>query len=626
MAINSVNFGAEQERQKQGSGILLPTVGVLGGGAVGLGLAMTKPQLDADTFTKALQENSDKYTSNLTADEQKLVDDAKKELKSTNNSSAPATNSDAKPAAEKTVANAESTAPKADVSGKKSLVAEMTPEEIFKKDAELAPKEYLQRKYGFDTVEELQNRVKQSNEEFFSHETANLKKGIESGKAKEKLVGVFNQKNQKALALGSEIENLEIKIKEETYKQAQMKSDSREFKAAQSKIDGLNKSLEAKNESFEKLGDDIDDLVKKIGENKINDTIDFSTFDEKFEKKLEKANSDGGAIGQAKKAAKDKVIAEIEKAAEKEAFEDIRKINKNRKALPQLSETEVNTCIKNAQKKAVESHQWAINNLQKSLDDINKDNSVPKKLTQKGKEAELAKFKNARQAKIAELGAAIKAEKAIHIKQIKDEAAIRVQAKIKSRNLPMNKNEVKDFIKQAKEKAVTYEDSKQKIAQAEEIAAARKANEIAKKETGKFLSNTSERLTQESKKWVGNQREYEKMVAARQELSNDLALVQNARKNNTKITAKLAEEAIPAHGKVSESVAKAADKAAETLSNISEAAKKAVTKAYDAIKAKLPKNDFKSSWKKGAIFAAIGLGVGLVFKLIADGSSSKSAE
>lgn len=527
MAINSVSFGAEQERQKQGSGILLPTVGLLGGGAVGLGLAMTKPQLDADTFTKALQENSDKYTSNLTADEQKLVDDAKKELKSTNNSSAPATNSDAKPAAEKTVANAENTAPKVDVSGKKSLVSEFSLEEIFKGDAELTPKEYLERKHNVSTVEELQNKVKRTNEEFFSHETANLKKGIDSGKSKEQLVKTYAQECEKKLALEYDVANLKLKIDEETRKMNLLNPDTSAHKNTQNRINSLNGQLSNKTESLEKFETKIGDLEKNIG-NKMFESIDGrnSALKQKINEKLNTANSEGGIVTQAGKAAKDKITVEIEKEAEVQANKRIAELNKQRK-----------------DRKAAQ----------------------------------------------------------------------------------MTSNEKKAYIKRAKEKAVK-EVHAQKIANAEEIAKKRAIIEIKNTEMKKFVSNVSERLTQESKKWVGNQREYEKMVAAREELANDLALVQNARKNNTKITAKLAEEAIPAHGKVSESVAKAADKAAETLSNISEAAKKAVTKAYDAIKAKLPKNDFKSSWKKGAAFAAIGLGVGLVFKLIADGSSNKSAE
>lgn len=183
------------------------------------------------------------------------------------------------------------------------------------------------------------------------------------------------------------------------------------------------------------------------------------------------------------------------------------------------------------------------------------------------------------------------------------------------------------FIKEAQDQAVSA--SKERIEKYVQLQQEKESlKRVTSEYTNRFKTLKHETAIEAKKGLIGSQRELSKQQATLLEKEQDLKLIQDAKKNKTKITKTQAQGVMDtAAAKAKDGIAKVANSVGEKAGKAGEEVKGSVAetaaKALEALKDKLPKELKKTSGKAIAVGAAIGLAAGIVIKWMFGGKSEE---
>ncbi len=350
MSIEAVNFGNQQQKQQK-SGVSVPAW-MLGGAAIGgSGAYFTKygktplklEGLTADEFTKALPKEGLTETEKANAKkvEDYLTKNKTEEVK-------PEVKADAKPEAKpKTEVKPEA---KPEAKGKvvsQSTVTDRKIDDIFGKNTELEPKEYLNKKYGYQysTTADLEADITKLKHELTGQpvkgkgnvSAANL--GSESKAAKST---VSNAENVKRLSLeydkiNNQVAEAETKLNE--YKaDAKLRGkniDQKVLDNRQKGIDELKKQQTAVKEKADKFGKRFDpETLMNENATKARD----AAFEKNLTSTIQNAQKEGGRAYVAGSRAEKSAIKIVQDQARSEALKTAKEAGKATKEIEAAGE------------------------------------------------------------------------------------------------------------------------------------------------------------------------------------------------------------------------------------------------------------------------------------------------
>lgn len=346
--VNGVNFGSEQKKQTSGVGIP-----IIATGAGALGGYLMKKGLSKDAFESSLKDGSEiKYKSELTADEQKAVDAAKKELQGVKvEDKKPADDAKAKVEGEGEEAKKAATSVKAS----ESAATGKTIDKIFGNKEELKWDEYLRRKYGCNNLGQFNDRIKAEHKKLYSdgakrHERS---KGVQLNKEINTLKGQAHNHTkslgelEKMIKQNQSIVDTENKIKVAEFKLNNGLTDSPE--SLQSEIDNLKQSLANQQKRYEKVGEEYKKYSDRAGNIVTDADKDFALDMDTLKGKVNDNKLSEGFIKQIRHDARKEIVNEIEAEAEAKVVNE----NKNKKGTKPLGKKELADKIEAAKKQAV---------------------------------------------------------------------------------------------------------------------------------------------------------------------------------------------------------------------------------------------------------------------------------
>lgn len=396
MAINNVSskvvsFKGDQEQQRSsgpGLGTIAATTIVGGGiGVLARGRKASLEGLDKDAFIKA--------TADFTGDDKANADAVKAYFDKKDDKAEKAEKSEGK--SEKAEAKGETKGTK---TAKPSVAAGgITTEKLFGNAEEIDPMKYLQEKYGYGTVEELMNGLKDERIKNGSKDGKALRSAVKSGTRDQARDEKVFSKVEQGIKQEIAIKELEQKIAEEEFKVegmvAETKAEIADKAIAQRRVDTMKKTLQNQQERLAKFNSDMRDnkAYQKMKQAFYDEG--GRLMDEKSVKKALNATKDAGL--HAKNEITDKIKADAGKKAEKAASKKGLK-GTERQEFIQKAQDEAVAANKERIDKYVqlqrekEFHQRARNELSNNFKSFKRETSLETKKSVIGSQRELSKL------------------------------------------------------------------------------------------------------------------------------------------------------------------------------------------------------------------------------------------
>lgn len=338
MSVNQVNsFNPNfrgDERKRSGSfapGFVVGTgAGLLATKAFPLNFL--KSEITSPDQLKGIKADEFKLSGDLTAEQKKAEQTVRDYLAKQDKETPTETKTETEKTSKKGKATTEAKPEIKDAKLKSVASNGITLGEIFEKETELTPSEYLNKKYGLYSTQDLMDEIQAKKQGL--PQTDKKTKDIKSAEYKLSNAKEYAKNHQESLKIEHRLEKLAKEKDELTESLKGLDEKSPKYKLAQRKISSIANEESQLNKKKLGLQEKLDKLTNRVSS--------FEKDQDAIEKMIEKANKEGGRIHTAGKEAEKKAIKEFENAAADEARKKARSEKK--------SPDEVNQAVEDAKK------------------------------------------------------------------------------------------------------------------------------------------------------------------------------------------------------------------------------------------------------------------------------------